>query len=362
LIVRLLFGLSNLYYLSGDLHKQGQVAQQLLNRCPKNQLLLSASWAHLFVGVMCYHHDSLTEAATNFLAVTERRYLANTRTSHECMLNLALTYQAQGRYKAARQVAQDALEFALELHHPTLLAEAGSFRARLALLQGDLGAALSWARGVNTENLPARTLFTEIPRLTLAKVLIEEGSRDNIQTASQILDDILAAAKSVHCTRYVIECLAVQALAHHSQGESQKAMSLLLQSLKLAEPGSFVRLYVELGPAMAHLLNQVAELAGDAGYVGRILGAFPLSFGVQQGRQRSEPIPHPELLEPLTVREQEILELLARRMTSKEIAQLLFISPHTVNKHASNVYSKLQVSGRRQAVDTARALGILPSE
>lgn len=66
------------------------------------------------------------------------------------------------------------------------------------------------------------------------------------------------------------------------------------------------------------------------------------------------------MIEPLTDREQEILQLQARRLTSKEIAQELFISPHTVNKHASNLYGKLQVAGRRQAVAKARMLGILP--
>jgi ATP/maltotriose-dependent transcriptional regulator MalT len=68
------------------------------------------------------------------------------------------------------------------------------------------------------------------------------------------------------------------------------------------------------------------------------------------------------VVEPLTNREQEILELLARRLSDKEIAQALHISAYTVSKHTSNLYGKLQAAGRRQAVSKARALGILPPE
>jgi LuxR family maltose regulon positive regulatory protein len=353
---RVLLGLTVIYHLSGDLRRQEQVSRHLLKLTLENGLALSTSWTRMLYGLLCYQQNRLAEAAAHFAAVTEHRTPANARTSHECLLNLALTYQAQGRAEAARQMADAGLEFALEVRHPIQLVEARSFQARLALLQGDLEAALRWARGVKPEDLPARTLFAEVPRLTLARVLIAQGSPDGVQHARQILDQVLGIARAVHCDRYIIEVLALQALACDAQGEGQAALDLLRQSLDLAQTGGFVRVFVELGPAMARLLRQVAEVESAPGYPGQILASFSPAPPVQ----RPDLAAWPQIVEPLTDREHEILELLAQRLSDKEIAQALCISPHTVSKHARNLYGKLQVAGRRQAVSQARALGILP--
>jgi hypothetical protein len=183
-------------------------------------------------GLACYHQNRLVEAAAHLTTVTEQRYLANARTSHECLLNLALTLQAQGEPQAANQAATTALEFALEVRHPVHLVEVRSFQARLALLQGDLDAALRWAQAVSAEDLPARTLFAEVPRLTLARVLLAQGTAGGVCEASRILDEILGIARGVHSERYIIEVLALQALACDAQGEGQKALDLLRQSLR----------------------------------------------------------------------------------------------------------------------------------
>jgi len=65
------------------------------------------------------------------------------------------------------------------------------------------------------------------------------------------------------------------------------------------------------------------------------------------------------LLEPLTDRELDILPLLCQRLTNKEIAQDLQISPHTVHSHIKNIYTKLNVNNRRQAANRAHELGLV---
>lgn len=67
------------------------------------------------------------------------------------------------------------------------------------------------------------------------------------------------------------------------------------------------------------------------------------------------------LIEPLTYREQEILDLLALRLSAKEIAQRLVISDRTVKRHTANIYQKLAVHGRQEAVAEAKSLGLLVS-
>jgi LuxR family maltose regulon positive regulatory protein len=69
--------------------------------------------------------------------------------------------------------------------------------------------------------------------------------------------------------------------------------------------------------------------------------------------------PSQPLVEPLTNRELDVLELLAQRLSNQEIADKLFISSITVKAHLQNIYGKLGVSKRREAVEKAQALGIL---
>ncbi len=218
---RMLLGLAVIYYLSGDLRLQEQMASRLLKLAPEKPLALSRPWAHLIAGQACYQQNRLAEAEAHFSAVREHRYLANAAASQACLLGLALTYQAQGQPEAATQVVEQSLGFALEIRQPVQMVEARAFQARLALLQGDLTAALRWAQGVTSEELPARTLFPEVPRVTLARVLIAQGTRDSLQQASQMLEEIVEIARGVHSTPHIIELLALQALVSDAQGRGQ---------------------------------------------------------------------------------------------------------------------------------------------
>jgi LuxR family maltose regulon positive regulatory protein len=135
---------------------------------------------------------------------------------------------------------------------------------------------------------------------------------------------------------------------------------------------------------MADLLKQLIEQNVAVDYIGRILDAFKEdehSATQDESDQLITPSSHNRfsssssksafripnsdlhtsqpLVEPLTNRELDVLALLAQRFQNKEIAEKLFISPETVKKHLNNIYGKLNVSNRRQAVEKAETLGIL---
>ena len=137
-------------------------------------------------------------------------------------------------------------------------------------------------------------------------------------------------------------------------------MTALERSLTLAGPRGFIRIYVDEGPPMARLLYEALSRRIAPDYVRRLLAAFP----------ESEPEPtdpsisraqESDLIEPLSERELEVLQLIAEGLTNPEIASRLFLSLNTVKAHARNIYGKLGVHNRTQAVVRARTLGILPS-
>lgn len=120
----------------------------------------------------------------------------------------------------------------------------------------------------------------------------------------------------------------------------------------MAEPGGWIRPFIELGEPMADLLRQLLKRDATADHARKILAAFDTL-------QTASPPPQ-QLDEPLTHRELDVLEQLSKRLQNKEIADNLSISPKTVKAHLSNIYQKLQVANRREALEKAAMLKLLP--
>ena len=138
----------------------------------------------------------------------------------------------------------------------------------------------------------------------------------------------------------------------------------LERALRLAEPEGYVQIFVDEGSPMAGLLYEALSQGIAPDYVSQLLSAFP-SAGPEQSRSPEEQtkIPKPEsaIVEPLSAREVEVLQLIAEGLTNKEIAAKLYLSLNTVKVHTRNINGKLAVSSRTKAVARARALGILSS-
>jgi Response regulator containing a CheY-like receiver domain and an HTH DNA-binding domain len=148
--------------------------------------------------------------------------------------------------------------------------------------------------------------------------------------------------------------LALQALAHWQRGETAGALTSLERALRLAEGEGYVRLFADLGLPMAQLLREARSRAVRPEYVQTLLAALG-------GDLASSTSAEGALVESLSHREQEVLQLIAAGLTNREIAEQLVISAETVKKHTGSIYGKLAVHSRREAVARARALGLLVS-
>ena len=109
---------------------------------------------------------------------------------------------------------------------------------------------------------------------------------------------------------------------------------------------------------MAHLLYEALAKGIEPAFVGQLLAAFPAT-DLDSPRSSMPPDVEAGLIEPLSEREIEVLRLIAAGLTNQEVANRLFLSPHTIKVHARNIYGKLGVKNRTEAVARARALGIL---
>jgi len=244
---------------------------------------------------------------------------------------------------------------------------AHAFQAELALRQGNIAKAGRWASDFDPELFSASHRFY-LPQPLFCKVLLTQNTAESLQQAADLLSRLQDFYASIHSRRVLIDVLLLQALLHDVRGDESKALSALGEAINLAEPGGFMRPFVDLGPKMGDLLNRLGKQNIAVKYVGKLLSAFrkeradAIRTASDDQREMTLSTSPPPLDDSLTNRELDILELLSQRMSNKEIAEKLFLSPKTVKAHLYNIYQKLNVGTRRQAVEKANALGLLSSK
>ena len=275
--------------------------------------------------------------------------------SNLCLVRVLFS---SGDKTGAEEVIKSMENTAREYDMPlwTLL-QLSAWQVRIWLAQGKLEAASQWVgeRGLDPDGEP--TYLHEMEYIVFARILIAQRRLDE---AARLLQRLLEAAEAGGRISRVIELLMLQTLAAQSGGDTVQAMSTLEQALTLAEPGGFIRTFVDEGPPMARLLYEALSRGIAPDYVRRLLAAISSDEPVQADAISSQ-ADQSELIEPLSERELEVLQLIAEGLTNREIASRLFLSLHTVKVHAHNIYGKLGVHSRTQAAARARALGILPS-
>ncbi len=234
--------------------------------------------------------------------------------------------------------------------------------ARAWLAQGKLFEVQSWAREQGLSVDDALSYLREFEHITLARLLIAQYKSDfgdgAIHDAMKLLECLLNAAEQGKRMGSVIEILVLQALAFEAQDNIPSALASLKRALTLAEREGYFRLFVDEGPSMAHLLYEAVSRGNASGYVQRLLAAFPTAEPEQTTPAKPQ-ISQFEWIESLSERETEVLQLIAEGLTNQEIASRLYLSLNTVKVHTRNIYGKLGVNNRTQAVARARALGIL---
>ncbi len=206
---------------------------------------------------------------------------------------------------------------------------------------------------VHRRDKPPASLARAMEVSALVRLRLVQGKA---QEALTLLAPTLEEAMDRHWGKLVIELLILQALARQMRQEEQAAINTLAQAVHLAEPEGYIRSFVDEGAPMAALLATLRERKrkqGPTPYLDRVLAAFSLQ--TEAGQRTAQHA----LLDPLSPREQEVLQLLAGGASNQEIAETLVITLDTVKHHVSSILSKPGVSNRTQAVTQARSLGML---
>ena len=238
------------------------------------------------------------------------------------------------------------------------------WRARAEVDHYHLDLALAWARGRDLEN-PADNDW-ELQSLAQAYIAGHRAyGKPDLTLLHSVLDEKLRLAEATDTADQVIQILVLKVLARQAMGQMDQAMVLLERALALAAPLGFVLVFLRHGAPMEALLREAAARGISAAYVGRLLSALTRGARDQEPKTTpaARPLPHrplqTSLLEPLSKRELEVLQLLASSLTGPEIAAELFVSVGTFRTHTKNIYAKLGVHSRMEAVERARGLELV---
>jgi LuxR family maltose regulon positive regulatory protein len=294
---------------------------------------LDAAYEHAVTGIeYCQRFDAPSEMTWGY--VTLMRVL-----------------QAWGDSEGALDALYDA-EQVLQAHRvrQALRVELETKRVALWLAVGDIDTARRWADCCSGGS--------EREQIALARLSLAEGRAAD---ALHLLERQRGLAKAGGRNGRLIEILGLQALALEALGRPEEARAALLQAISLGRPEGYVRVFLDLGWSLYELLEGSAASAPVAGdYVRDLLDAFRHEREVQRSRVAEKAPLAPTLVqalaEPLTERELEVLHLLAEGLSNKEIGDRLVVAPSTVKQHLKNIYGKLDVHSRTQAVARGQEL------
>ena len=366
---------AELYMRQGQLHRAAEAYQEALDLATdaQGQRLPIAGQALVGLGELSREWGDLTTAARYLIEGIQLTEQWTEVGPFDAYIALARVRQAQGNMDSAWEAIRKAQELALtfdltELDDLTV----ALFEARMRAMQGDLEAARRWAK--------RRDLFRYIDSplqeaagdaydhrirkyelLVLARLLI---ALERPAEALTVLESLVPIAEWRGRPTMLIEIHVLQALAHHAQGKIDAAVTALEHALSLAEPEGYVRIFADEGEPMLTLLQEADRHGIAQDYVGQLLAACKSptlqvsDTGLSSDLKPETPKPE-TLLEPLSEREMDVLRLLNTHLSSTEIAEQLCISANTARFHIKNIYGKLDVHRRSDAVQRARQLGLL---
>jgi ATP/maltotriose-dependent transcriptional regulator MalT len=262
---------------------------------------------------------------------------------------LARLKLAQGDVDGAEALLAQTDQTARHNNFVHRMPEIAAAQVPVLLRQGEVAAAAQLAQAYD---LP----------LSRARVLLAQGDS---AAALEILEAVRQQMEAKNWQDELLKTMILQAVALRTQGDKDKAVQVLGEALALAEPGGFIRSFVDEGEAMQFLIldfrlwiekNGQREGQKLIGYVDKILAAFPQPAALPQSAPN---IQQSAMIEPLSPRELEILKLIAQGLSNREISERLFLALDTVKGHNRRIFDKLQVKSRTEAIARARELGLL---
>lgn len=344
-----------LSYCDADLPALFDSANKSLRSGQERGSLESEVEANYFLGIASYYQNDMLRAQEYFEKSLSKGPFFRLIYYVQCVCALALTQHALGKSDKIKELLLINNQLLEKIGNPGLTSFLDALEAQLNLYKKNMPDATRWATGIEPELINPSILFF-YPPVTKIKVLIEASTPGSRDRAVALCSQLLESARSTNNTRFAIELLALHAILDQDRGMPEDAQTHLEEALRFAEPGGWMRVFVDVGPRLVPLLQASQQDGVSTDFIDQIMSA------IEESNFNKIALEDDELEDPLTRRELEVIELLAEDLTNHEIADRLSITLGTVKQHIYHIYQKLNVKRRYQAVRAAREKGILKKE
>jgi LuxR family maltose regulon positive regulatory protein len=263
--------------------------------------------------------------------------------------------EIQGDFNKAIQKFQKAEELYFKNPMPDVR-PLPAIQARLWIRQGRLDKVQNWVREQNLSTDMQLSYLKEYEHITLARFLIAQYISENkdsfLEKTIDFLKRLLSNAENGNRIGSQIEILILLSIVSEIHGDTQQSLESLERALNLARPENYIQVFLDEGQTLVELLEKIlASKSTDlSSYVEKLISAFRVSHHIVDKHGLSE---------TLSERELEVLRLLDAGLSNKQIMEDLFLSLSTVKTHIRNLYSKLEVHSRTEAIKKAREIDLL---
>jgi LuxR family transcriptional regulator, maltose regulon positive regulatory protein len=350
------FVLANIKMTLGQLHEAVRLSERALRLAAENDNPIGTE--DVYIGFSELHHElGDLDAAAQDLGTAKKlgEQIELPDWQHRWCIAQARLKQSLGDLDGALDLLDDAERLYVQTPLPVVRPFA-ALKTRVWIQQGRLDDALAWARERDMSCDDDLSYLCEFEHITLARVLVAKYRSDLLVDSTKdvlkLLERILSAAEAGGRIASVIEILILLALAHESKDDRSSALIHLEHALSLAEPEGYFQIFIDEGSPMEKLLNETAKQGMNSDYSRKLLVAF-------EGKDAH---PNQQLIESLSERELEVLELVAQGLSNREISERLFLALDTIKGYNRKLYGKLGVKNRTQAVNKAISLKILPPQ
>lgn len=339
-------GLIRFYFLSGDLRKTQQVIDEwipdLESIVPFDTRL---SRVYYVYGDLCRERGETQKSFELYNKGLKLAELDGSQTAQAVGLCL-LGYQLcqSGKQEAQVQLNRQFLRLTNCPPMPPISGPLDIYRARWLLARGDDAGFNHWYQEKAFDIDNHYNAYDEKAYLLYAQYLyLKSRHSECIKVLGKIVHETSKNNRLLH----LIEARCLQALTQHSMGKETRSIDTLSQVIELIGDNNYCYSFVDFGLPMKQLLTRLYETSLFKTRIARVLNHFP--------EQEAPRLPKSVLMiKSLSNKEKQTLSLLIAGSSNQEIANQLFVSPNTVKTHIRNIYSKLKVNNRSQAINKAR--------
>ena len=359
------FHLSQMRAIQGRLRAAEEPCEELMRLAtqPGWEHVPAVGFGHVMLGRILYERDDLLGAQEALATgIAELGGFSLKRPEIIGLILLTRVKLALGEIEEARSTLEHAWGTIQKYNLKQITIPAPAYRARLLLQMGNLRTAAEWAATIELPTDGPLNPELEYNYITLARVQLASGRMEECQ---QLLARLQLQAEAAGRMSRVIEIFALKSMVAFAQHNENEALIALNRALVLAEPEGFIRSFVDEGEPMHRLLldyqlHLKTKLSNGVDteslhllrYVDKLLASFPQPSSAKNSN-------HSSLVESLSERELDVLQLISTGRSNKEIADLLVITLSTVKTHINRLYSKLGAHRRTEAIRIAQDLGLL---